>query len=338
MFRMRRRPLDLPPAPDVLPPIGQLCASQWRVADPATLPPATLWAHLEPDVAHLGTTVQAAALRAMPAERFAHHFRQDLAPLPHCTRREGYYAQSDLAYWLSGLADVALLSGLIEEHARSRGCGLGDQPYTIFDLGAASGRVLRHWLHHQPAMQLYGSDTNPRHIQWMRNHLSSSLITFQNAMIPHLPLPDDFVDVVSAYSMFTHVDEYEEGWLLELWRVLRPGGLAFLTVHTDETWEQLRQGHPLAGQFQGYTHVSSRQGVSSGQGTKPVGAELFDGPMPGQRVVLRCPAKATFGPHVFHSRQYLQERWGRIFRLEQAISHAHGDHQTGLVLLKESAS
>jgi SAM-dependent methyltransferase len=49
-----------------------------------------------------------------------------------------------------------------------------------------------------------------------------------------MPYPADHFDVVYGHSVFTHLS-YEDhfNWLIEIRRVLKPGGFAFLTVCTE---------------------------------------------------------------------------------------------------------
>ena len=63
------------------------------------------------------------------------------------------------------------------------------------------------------------------------------LRVFLNGFAPPLPLPDAHFDVVTAFSVFTHIDELDSPWLLELRRILKPGGLLDATIHDETTWQ-----------------------------------------------------------------------------------------------------
>ena len=110
-----------------------------------------------------------------------------------------------------------------------------------FELGCASGRVVRHLAYHTAA-QVWCCDINKRHTEWIRLFLPERINVFHSSAIPNLPLEDNSIDVATAFSVFTHIDDFETAWLLELRRILRPGGLAYLTVSTDHTWEQYKHG------------------------------------------------------------------------------------------------
>ena len=64
----------------------------------------------------------------------------------------------------------------------------------------------------------------------------STIKVFQGMYFPFLPIEDRTFDLISAMSVFTHIDETETSWLLELWRILKPGGIAVVTIHNEDTW------------------------------------------------------------------------------------------------------
>jgi SAM-dependent methyltransferase len=55
-----------------------------------------------------------------------------------------------------------------------------------------------------------------------------------NAMEPPSPYPDDNFDLVYAVSVLTHLTpQLADAWIADFARVLRPGGLLFVTTHGD---------------------------------------------------------------------------------------------------------
>ena len=67
----------------------------------------------------------------------------------------------------------------------------------------------------------------------------------QNHALPHLPIEDGSTALVYGFSVFTHIDEFETAWLAEIRRILRPGGVAYLTINSDDTWKSLEPRMPL---------------------------------------------------------------------------------------------
>ncbi len=65
-------------------------------------------------------------------------------------------------------------------------------------------------------------DINRRHVDWCNLHLPRSIRVFQNTSLPLIPLPEGAVDLVSAFSVFSHIEAFDTTWLMEIRRVLAP--------------------------------------------------------------------------------------------------------------------
>jgi len=101
----------------------------------------------------------------------------------------------------------------------------------VLDFGCGSGRVIRYWKGRGP--QLFGSDYNPELVEWCRGNLAFAEFA-TNELAPPLVYADATFDLVYSLSVFTHLDEpMQEAWMAELARVLKPGGLAYITTHGD---------------------------------------------------------------------------------------------------------
>jgi ubiquinone/menaquinone biosynthesis C-methylase UbiE len=104
----------------------------------------------------------------------------------------------------------------------------------ILDWGCGPGRLIRHL----PAItatkcKLYGTDYNAGSIDWCSKNLPG--IQFNNNTLQSkLPWADNFFDVIYGISIFTHLSEQlHHDWSNELTRVLRPGGILFITAQGD---------------------------------------------------------------------------------------------------------
>lgn len=104
----------------------------------------------------------------------------------------------------------------------------------VLDFGCAEGRVLR-FLPRSTDAELWGVDINAERIAWAQQHLPMPFRFATTTTAPHLPFEDNYFDFVYCISVFTHISDLADAWFLELLRVLRPGGHAYLTIHDEHT-------------------------------------------------------------------------------------------------------
>ena len=216
------------------------------------------------------------------------------------------YGPTGSEYLESGRRDVDSMLRILEAHSGA--------PERVLDFGCAAGRMVRH-LPWGPANEYWGVDINARHIRWCQEHMPG--INFAvTTTAPHLPFDDGYFDLVYAASVFTHISELADSTLLEIRRVLRPGGLAYLTVHDLESYELL---------FTRY-------------GDEPLFADLLAlaRPFESQHALRGRKVDAfSFGAdplsQVFYDADYLVAKWGRWMDVVAYVPQAH-DHQSAIVL------
>ena len=109
----------------------------------------------------------------------------------------------------------------------------------ILDFGCAAGRMIRHCPAVAPEAELWGTDIGADQIQWCRHNLTPPMNFALTTINPHLPFADSFFDLIYCGSVFTHIEDLEQAWLLELGRILRPGGCLYLTIHDEHTVKRL---------------------------------------------------------------------------------------------------
>jgi SAM-dependent methyltransferase len=113
----------------------------------------------------------------------------------------------------------------------------------VLDFGCAAGRMIR-WLDKiATGCEIWGLDINARCIRWCQQNLSPPFNFATITTTPHLPFGDSYFDFIYCGSVFTHIDDLADAWLLELRRVTAPGGRIFLTVHDQHTAD-LVMNHP----------------------------------------------------------------------------------------------
>jgi len=243
---------------------------------------------------------------------YAAALARDTWPLPKTEDREGYYGSDHFSYWASGLLDARMLI----DTAREMQVPLG----TYLDLGCASGRVTRHTALEVQEMKTYGCDINRLHVEWCNRFLPPQVTTFQNTSIPSLPMESNSVDIVSAYSVFTHIEAMETSWLMELRRILRPGGIAWITLHTEGTLKDMTPDWPL------WSPVMKH----------PKAASLFDTEartFEGERLVLRWLSGRSYSSNVFYKEAYVRSHWGRIMEVAD-FRRRHPSFQDVVILRK----
>lgn len=100
----------------------------------------------------------------------------------------------------------------------------------LLDFGCGWGRFLRVWWKDVGAAGLFGCDIHAPAIALCRElGVPGSLDRLYQW--GRLPYADGSMDLVSAYSVFTHLSERaHRHWLAEIARVLRPGGVFALTL------------------------------------------------------------------------------------------------------------
>lgn len=145
----------------------------------------------------------------------------------------GGYPAEDTTYLASGHEHYCYYLEQIEKHR-----GL-DRNLSIFEFGCATGRVLRHFHRQRSELnwKLMGCDVQSSHVEWLRQNWPQDICVYVGSVFPKLPFEDNSIDVIYGMSVFTHIKYHWDFWLLELRRVLKPGGLLLQTIHAESAWK-----------------------------------------------------------------------------------------------------
>jgi SAM-dependent methyltransferase len=170
----------------------------------------------------------------------------------------------------------------------------------ILDFGCGSGRVLRCFAS-EPQVRLTGCDIHEPSIVWMQANFPSDVRLYANGEMPPLPEPDDTFDLVYCGSVFSHLTRWAP-WLLEIRRILKPGGALVASLHGMGYWSE---------GFHGTRGVPWDED-NTGMLVEHYGASFDDG----------------WGPAVYVSEWWVREHWGRVLDIERFEPTGFGVNDT----------
>ena len=173
------------------------------------------------------------------------------------------------------------------------------------DFGSGVGRALRHFATEAEQAEFWGCDIDGSSIRWSVENLSPPFRFFQIGEFPALPFEDNSFDLVYAVSVMSHIHSTWHQWLMEIRRVLKPGGFFFAT-------------------FLGPTPM----------------AEMLSEPYHGRGTDFGMYIKGPFqnwsdgGPMIFVSPDWLKNFWGSIFDIDYIAIDGLMEYQSFLVARK----
>lgn len=102
----------------------------------------------------------------------------------------------------------------------------------ILDFGCGVGRFLFAFESEvKPHQKLWGCDVFEECAQWCAENIKFATVK-HNPINPPLPFEAGQFDLIYAASVFTHLRlDLQHLWAWEAYRVLRPGGILFMTLH-----------------------------------------------------------------------------------------------------------
>lgn len=157
----------------------------------------------------------------------------------------------------------------------------------VLDFGCGTGRTLATFVREAERAEFFGCDIHAESIDWAKRSLSPPFQFFHCAEEPPLDQPDGRFDLIYAMSVFTHLTDQWSAWLVELHRLLRPDGIAVVSV----------LGPAMAPQIIG----------------KEWDARI------GMAVVDLHKDWSIGGPSVLLSEWWIREHWGRAFEIVRFV-------------------
>jgi SAM-dependent methyltransferase len=189
----------------------------------------------------------------------------------------------------------------------------------LLDFGCGPGRVMRHLAPLADRVSLHGCDIDADAVAWASEHLPFAAFAINDGL-PPLPYEDAYFDLVLNHSVFTHLPEdYQDAWLEELRRVVRPGGLVLLSVHGP---------HAFAGYVQAWrdwpADPSHLEQEMAEKGFLYIAEDSWQG-----------SSFPDFYHSAFHTPGYVVEHWGRYLRVLAYYPRGGLDYQDVVLLRRD---
>ncbi len=101
----------------------------------------------------------------------------------------------------------------------------------MLDWGCGCGRMGMYFLAAADGPEYSGCDIDADAIAWAQAHLPGGTFSVLDPM-PPAPYADGHFDLITSFSVFTHLTrQVQHAWLAEMRRLLAPGGLFLATTH-----------------------------------------------------------------------------------------------------------
>lgn len=140
------------------------------------------------------------------------------------------YADTAERYLEIGRLNIGKMRSILS--AAGRDLRPGDR---ILDFGCAAGPQIRCLKEFAENGQVWGADLSAPHVTWCMSHLPECFRFAVTTGLPHLPFEDRYFDLAYCGSVFSHMSEMTDAWLLELSRVIRPGGHLYLSMNSKQS-------------------------------------------------------------------------------------------------------
>jgi len=152
----------------------------------------------------------------------------------------------------------------------------------ILDFGCGVGRYLMAFEPELlPNQKLFGCDVFAECAQWCQENIKFATVK-HNDIQPPLSFENNQFDLINAISVFTHLSlDLQHLWVWDIYRVLRPGGILFMTLHGPQffpiVYDIFRSGNAHQAEMysigeEGLFLYLDHQGETDGQGQHTIAA------------------------------------------------------------------
>jgi SAM-dependent methyltransferase len=162
----------------------------------------------------------------------------------------------------------------------------------VLDFGSGGGRTLQHFLAEAERGEFWAADIDAPSIDLVEQELCPPMHALLCREDPPLGLDYGSFDVIWAISVFTHLTDNSNAWLLELHRLLKPEGMLIAT-YIGRQHSEILAGEP------------------------------WDEDRVGRNVLRHNQPIARGGPMVLMSDWWVREHWGRAFEIVRIAPDTH---------------
>ncbi len=163
------------------------------------------------------------------------------------------------------------------------------------------------------ACEAWGTDISADHVYWCKQNLSPPFKFATTTSLPHLPFEDRYFDLIYCGSVFTHIDDMTEAWLLELRRVLMVGGRIFLSIHDHHSMKLIENEYRDSFLARKMLDNDYYKNADRNFNMMSIGRDT--------------------NSQVFYDRDYFRSLLSQFFEVQAIVPEAYG-YQTGIIITK----
>jgi cyclopropane fatty-acyl-phospholipid synthase-like methyltransferase len=163
--------------------------------------------------------------------------------------------------------EIGVFQAVGEQTAKKIQNALSDAGYSledfqsVLDFGCGCGRTLVWLCKSFPGIKWHGTDVDAEAIKWCCENIAGGTFAI-NGEVPPLSYRDETFDFIYAFSVFTHLNgDAQRAWKQELRRIVKPGGIVLLTIHSEFTWKNFGEAEAVEREGQVFRTSGKLRGI-----------------------------------------------------------------------------
>jgi SAM-dependent methyltransferase len=178
----------------------------------------------------------------------------------------------------------------------------------VLDFGCGPGRVAGKFL--REGIFVHGTDIDEKAISYCRRQFPRGKWEV-NKWSPPLIYKSNFFDFIYSISVFTHINEdLQKKWLKEISRILKPDGLAIISVHGENCYRKLDAKEVSLISEKGFYYKIENIGIFKTDG------------LPNDYQTS------------YQTKEYVKSEWRKYFEYIEVHESGIGNHQDAIILRK----